>query len=126
MTGAIQLAPERRKRPQSVRTRRKYRNVPTVVDGIQFDSRAESRRWCDLKLMEKCGAIHDLERQVSYSLPVHGEIVARYRADFVYRTSDGDVVVEDVKSVASMTPVYRLKKKLMKAIWGITISEVRV
>lgn len=124
MTGAIQLAPERRKRSERGRTR-KYRNVPTVVDGIRFDSRAESRRWLELKLMEKCGMIRELERQVSYDLPVNGEIVCRYRADFVYRLPSGEITVEDIKSPASITAAYRIKAKLMKAIWGITISEVR-
>jgi hypothetical protein len=37
---------------------------------------------------------------------------------------DGSVIVEDVKGGAS-TPVYRLKKKLVKAIYGVEIREVR-
>lgn len=124
MTSAIQLAPERGKRPV-LGTIRKYRNVPTVVDGFRFDSKAEARRWGELKLFDRAGAIRDLQRQVTYELPVNGEIVCRYRADFIYWKPDGHLVVEDVKSRASMTPLYRLKKKLMKAIWGITISEVQ-
>ncbi len=51
-------------------------------------------------------------------------IVGRYRADFVYeelRKGVWSEVVEDVKGF--LTPMYRLKRKLMKAIYGIDIRE---
>jgi len=34
------------------------------------------------------------------------------------------VVVEDVKSKATKTAVYQLKKKLVKALYGVEIVEV--
>src|SRR5204862_7919696 len=36
------------------------------------------------------------------------------------------MVVEDVKSPATKTAVYRLKKKLVKALYGKAINEVRI
>ena len=36
---------------------RKYGNRKTVVDDIKFDSKAEARRYKELKLLEKSGII---------------------------------------------------------------------
>ncbi len=103
--------------------RPKYGNRKTVVDGITFDSQAEARRWSLLNLLQKGGQIKKLERQVKYLLAVEGVKIADYVADFRYIDIKRQAeVVEDVKGVK--TPVYRLKKKLMKAIYGIDIAEV--
>lgn len=99
----------------------KYRAIPTTVDGIRFASKKEAARYGQLKLMEKAGEISELCTQTKYPLTVGGTTVATYIADFTYR-KQGSTVVEDVKGV--LTPVYRLKKKLMLAIWGIKIQEV--
>jgi hypothetical protein len=104
--------------------RRKYGNQPTVIRGRRFDSKAEAMRYMQLLSQEEGGEIEDLECQVPYRLEVNGELIAEYVADFRYKTS-GLVVVEDVKG-APLTPVYRLKKKLMWAIHGIKIQEVRL
>jgi hypothetical protein len=105
--------------------RSKYRNIKTTVEGIRFDSAKEARRYSELRLLEKAGDVTDLRRQTVYPLIVGHTSVGAYRADFDYLTHAGIVrVVEDVKSPATTTPVYRLKKKLMEALYGITITEV--
>lgn len=88
----------------------KYRNKKTVVDGITFDSKAEAKRYGELKLLERCGAITGLERQRRFTLiPKSKYGQARYYvADFVY-AENGKTIVEDVKSRATKTPVYGLK-----------------
>lgn len=106
--------------------RGKYKNQKTVVDGITFDSKAEAERYEQLRRQELCGFIHDLERQKKYVLCKgrwdNGRLFSiSYIADFVY-VMDGKTVVEDVKGYK--TDVYELKKKLMKAVYGIEISEV--
>lgn len=103
--------------------RNKYGAVRTEVDGIVFASRAEARHYGRLKILERAGEITDLELQPKYDLHVNGVKVAYYKADFRYVTRDGQTVVEDVKGVK--TPVYRLKKKMLKAEYGIDIQEVR-
>lgn len=101
----------------------KFGAVPTEVDGIYFPSKAEAKRYRELKLSERAGTITHLELQPSFPIVVNGIAVALYRADFRYRTvPSGEVVTEDVKGVR--TPVYRIKKKLVEAIYGITIQEV--
>ena len=104
----------------------KYGNRKTVVDGIEFDSEKEAKRYGELIIRRKAGEIGMLELQVVYELVVNGELVCKYEADFVYvEMATGEKIVEDVKSPATRKIAkYRLKKKLMKSIYGITISEV--
>lgn len=100
-------------------------------DGNVFDSKKEYRRWNDLLLLERAGAIKNLQRQVVYELlpkqtDEHGKCLERpctYKADFVYYDNDKKkIVVEDAKGMR--TEVYRLKKKLMLYMRGIIIQEV--
>lgn len=100
----------------------KYHNIKRDVDGIEFDSIAEANRYGDLKLLVKAGIIHNLELQKPYSIEINGVKICKYIADFSYISQDGKAVVEDVKGVR--TPVYRLKCKLMLAVYGIRITEV--
>ena len=103
-------------------SRSKYRNVKTVVDGVTFDSGAEARRYGELKLLERAGEIENLELQPKFDCIIDGKKVCRYRADFSYFTKEKRVV-EDVKGFK--TPVYRLKKKLVEALFpGVTITEI--
>ena len=101
----------------------KYRNRKTVVDGITFDSAKEARRWIELTLLDKAGAISNLRRQVRFPLSVNGQLICTYIADFCY-TENGHEIVEDVKSAHTRKlPVFRIKYKLMRAIHGVAIRE---
>ena len=100
---------------------RKYRNVPTVVDGIRFASKAEAKRYLELKLLEQAGEVSGLERQHRYSLKGQdGLKVAVYVADFDYLDADGNQVTEDVKGI--LTPAFKLKAKLFEAQFGRKIT----
>lgn len=99
----------------------KYHAKPQIVDGIRFASKAEARRYCELKMLEKKGAIADLKTQVAYPIHVAGIRVGKYLADFVYTAPEGQVV-EDVKGVR--TQIYRFKKRCVEAEHKITITEV--
>ena len=101
----------------------KYRAVKTEVDGIVFDSKREAARYMELMLLERAGEISHLELQPVYECVVNGKKICTYRADFRYFTKLGNIV-EDVKGVK--TPIYRLKKKLVEALYaGVTILEVK-
>ncbi len=104
----------------------KYRARKAVVDGITFASGAEARRYGQLKLLEKAGEIRDLQMQPVYSLEVNGVKVARYIGDFLYLDRlTGKPVLEDVKSAPTAKRAdYRMKKQLVKALYGIDIREV--
>lgn len=96
-----------------------------TAEGV-FDSKAELARWNELKLLERAGEIKNLRRQVRYKMVINGVHVCDYIADADYwGRVKGDkfgLVVEDTKGVR--TPLYRLKAKLMKAVHGVTITEV--
>lgn len=109
--------------------RNKYGNRKVTCMGEVFDSKREYERYRELRLMERAGAIHDLHRQVRFELvPAQYEgkrCVERavsYVADFVYWEGE-NMVVEDVKSKATRTESYIIKRKLMRQK-GYKIREV--
>lgn len=121
----------------------KYKNKKILVNGIQFDSRKEARRYIVLLDMQEHGLISDLQTQVKYVLiPAQHEIYERYGkngkqlkdgkklverecayiADFVYTDKEGKTVVEDTKGFK--TKDYTIKRKLLLYTHGIRIKEV--
>lgn len=100
----------------------KYGNRKTEVDGFTFDSKREAQRYSELKFLEKAGVIQSLTLQPKFEISVNGQHICNYFADFEY-IEDGRLIREDVKGVR--TDVYKLKKKLISAIYGIEIKEVR-
>ena len=101
----------------------KYRNKPVVYNGVWFASKAELKRWIELDIMQQAGMITYLSRQVRYKLSVCGLHICTYVADFVYTDQSHAKVVEDVKGFR--TKEYAIKKKLMMALYGIDVIEVR-
>lgn len=127
--------------PRLANQKSKYGANKTVIDGIEFDSKREAKRWTELKLLERAGIIRDLDRQVKFVLiPAQreadtigargairkGKIIERecaYVADFVYTdTETGETVVEDTKGFK--TKDYIIKRKLMLWVHKIKIMEV--
>jgi len=95
--------------------RNKYGAIKTKVDGITFDSKKEANRYVELRFLEVAGKIKDLEIQPKYDLIVNGVKIGYYKADFRYiDLQTCNEVVEDVKSKATRTPVYRIKKKILE------------
>lgn len=130
----------------------KYHNSPTeriTASGavLHFDSQKEARRYDYLAALERAGKIRDLRLQVDFTLQEaytdtegHRVRAIRYRADFTYLEREPEVeeqaagvggdrqgwrtVVEDVKSSATRTKEYLLKRKILKDKRGIDITEV--
>lgn len=107
----------------------KYNARKKVVDGITFDSSKEAKRYQELVLLVAAGEVKELQLQPRFPIYVckyrGGELtkVCDYVADFRYREGpNGLLVIEDVKGVR--TPVYRLKRKMFEAQYGIEIREV--
>lgn len=135
---AVKLAQNVRERAQnSAETQKpksKYHSIPTekiTAEGkqIRFDSKKESERFDELMLLLKAGVISDLKLQPQFTLQEayttpEGERVraVRYNADFSYWKS-GERIIEDVKSPATKTKVYAIKRKLMLE-HGFKITEV--
>lgn len=110
------------------RRHQKYKNKVTETPDGRFDSEAEYRHWCHLKIRQRLGEITHLERQVTFELAPAVTIQGRkrpplrYVADMIYR-ENGDLVVADVKG--AITPEYRIKRHLMASVHGIEIQEIR-
>lgn len=135
---AKQIAPKEKKKS-------KYGNVKVYVysNGIVskgdqlpkygkpemvFDSVKEHERWGALQMLERAGAIRELQRQVP--MEIAPKAVARdgeklraivYKADFMYiNNTDGETIVEDVKPFDKKSGKYlttkdfNLKWKLLK------------
>lgn len=85
-----------------------------------FPSRAELRRYWQLRLLLKFGKISQLVLQPSYPCVVEGKLITTYRADFKYINEQGATVVEDVKGFA--TDLFKLKKALVEALYPVVIS----
>lgn len=127
---------------------RKYRNKKIVVDGIEFDSKKEAKRYTELLLLLQAGEISNLQLQREFELiPAQYETFARYgktgkrlkdgtrciekscvyKSDFCY-IKDGQLIVEDVKGYRSPTSAgyakFVIKRKLMLWLHGIKINEI--
>lgn len=106
--------------------RNKFNAKKTTVDGIEFDSAKEAKRYTRLRDMEEEGRIQHLRLQVPFELVPSFECDGvKYRgmsyvADFVYYRA-GKVVVEDCKGFK--TAEYKMKKKLMAYMNHINIEE---
>lgn len=106
--------------------RNKFNAKKTTVDGIEFDSAKEAKRYTKLRALEEEGKIQHLLLQVPFELVPNFECDGvkyrsmKYVADFVYYR-DGKQIVEDCKGVK--TAEYKLKKKLMAYINHVNIEE---
>ena len=117
---------------QIVMPHSKFRNKKVELDGHVFDSQAEAKHYLyTLKPRLEAGEISHLEIHPRIRCEINGRKICDYLADFRYFDSsqsgpDGQVgcqVVEDVKGFK--TDVYKLKKKLVEALYpGTKISEI--
>ena len=98
-------------------------NVAPKEDRGHYASLHEARTAQKLWALADRGVIQNLREQVKFELiPGDGKIrPITYVADFVW-VEDGEEVVADAKGMK--TPVYRLKKKMLKLLKGIEIREL--
>ncbi len=89
---------------------------------MKFDSKKEARRWRELKRLFFAGKIGSLSRQVRIPLRVGGVKIGKIVMDFVY-VENGMIVYEDVKSKATITPMFKWKARHFAAQFG---QEIRV
>ena len=103
----------------------KYKNVKVKIDGIKFDSKRESERYSELRILEKAGLISNLVLQPRYELQSKfshngkAEMAIYYIADFSYSDkTEEKIIVEDVKGME--TDVFKLKRKMFLKLYGDT------
>lgn len=106
--------------------RNKYNAIRTEVNGVVLDSKAEARRYEELLIHERAGAIRDLQVHPRY--PLHGGrtgiLICTYVADFAYIDAlSGGLVVEDVKGAATRTPSYQRNVRMLWDEYGVLTTE---
>ena len=101
----------------------------TGHDGVIYDSKAEMRRYYDLCLLVKAGVIRDLERQPTFPVTITSitgeeKHLCTYTADFSYVDVRSEkLIIEEVKSKGSRTPVYMLRRKAAELYHGMKVKE---
>jgi hypothetical protein len=107
-----------------MRSGSKFKNIRVEVDGIKFHSKAESRRYLQLKALQQASVLSGLELQPRFPLAVNGIHICTYVADFRYQdVATGQTIIEDVKG--ARTTDYKHKSKLLLAVHGIQIREIQ-
>lgn len=117
----------------------KYGNEKVRLDSYLFDSLKEKNRYLVLLMRQKLGEICGLTVHPKFKLldKKNGQRAVSYVADFSYYThyevagmGGGELVVEDTKGIDpktgwnTRTPVYKLKKRLMKELLNIEVREI--
>lgn len=102
----------------------KYNARKTEYNGCTYDSKKEAGYAKKLDLLKMANGkdkVLSIERQVPYEMIVNDIKICTYRLDFKVTYPDR---VEHVDVKGMITAIYKLKKKLMKALHDIDIIEV--
>lgn len=106
--------------------RNKYNNQKTIYNGFKYDSKKEAEHAKLLDLMQRAKdpaqRVISIKRQVPYVININGVKICTYYADFLVQYGNGKREVQDVKGYK--TDVYKLKKKLVEAIYKVKIIEI--
>ena len=105
--------------------RNKHGNKKITRDGVTYDSIKECNRWFENKQREQAGEIECLRYHPKFDIVVAGIYIGKMTLDSAYIISaTQEHVWEDVKSPDTRRKTdYRLRKKLIEAIYGIVITE---
>ena len=105
--------------------RSKYGNIKTAQNGRVFDSKREAAHSALLDTMRRAKEPRQKVKAIlyQYKMPivVNNVLIANYIADFYVMFEDGHKEIHEVKGFK--TAVYKLKKKLVEAIYGEKIIE---
>ena len=100
----------------------KYLNKKCEYQNIKFDSLKERNHFIYLKQLEEKGTIRDLKLQVKFPVVVNKKLLCSYIADFTYYDEFGYHVVDVKSPITAKNPVFRLKKKLVEALYNFEIE----
>lgn len=105
----------------------RFPRKPQVIDGYEFASMKEAKRYGQLVFLQKAGEITDIEPHPTYEMEIGGAHFCKYTPDFRYRTKAGELVIEEVKSSGTRRdPAYRLRKKACELFHGLSVTEIRM
>lgn len=108
----------------------KFNAQKTIVDGIKFDSKKEANYYSQLLLQKKAKnkaeRVIRIECHPRFDIVINGIKIGFYKADFRVTYAYSRIVIIDVKGLkkGSAYQLFKLKKKLVEAIYNIEIIEV--
>ena len=98
-----------------------------LVDGIQFDSMADAMRYSQLKTKSLIGEVVDLKYHHIFDCIINGVKVCRYEVDFAFIDGEGVQRYEEVKrGTSGKERDWRIRRKLVEALYGVTIDVVTI
>lgn len=102
----------------------KYLNKITFIDGYNFPSIAEAKRYKELKLLQTSGEVVFFLRQVPFHLPIQNyEKPVKYLCDFMIFWANGNITIEDVKGFS--TDIFERKKLMVEKYFPVTIGIIK-
>jgi hypothetical protein len=93
----------------------KYNAQIKIYNGFGYHSKREADYAQDLDLLKKGKAITDWDRQFSIDLVAGGVKICTHKVDFRVLHNDGRYELVEVKG--KETGEWRLKRKLLEAVW---------
>lgn len=112
------------------KSKSKYRNIRVQDEERKFDSKKEMAYAKELDLLMASGEVEYYERQVPFPIKINEKKITTYMLDFQVAYANGNTEYVDVKGFDKRkkkfitTPVFKLKKKLVEAVYGIKIKMV--
>jgi len=108
----------------------KYRNIKVQDEERKFDSKKELAYAKELDLLVASGEVEWYERQLPFPIKINEQKITTYILDFQVAYANGTMEYVDVKGFDKRkqkfitTPVFKLKKKLVEAVYGIKLKLV--
>ncbi len=108
----------------------KYNAKPTEYKGETYRSKKEASFARELDMLKKCKdkkfRVKNWEREVRYDIFIGEKYIAHYKLDFKVEYENGKTKYFDVKGYKKgcAYSMFRLKKKLVEAIYRIEILEI--
>lgn len=98
-----------------------HRGSSSTYNGYTYDSIMEANHAAGLDLRVRAGQIKAWDRQFPVRVDINGYHIFTSKVDFRVHELDGSYTLEEVKGVE--TPDYKLKKKLIEAVFLVENPE---
>ena len=100
----------------------KYKSVKCEHLGVKLDSLKEKRQYIKYLHQQSIGEILSIKLQPRFDIIINGKFCGFYKADFEIELPDKSIQIIDVKGMKTI--VYKLKKKIIEAMYNIKIIEL--
>jgi hypothetical protein len=108
----------------------KFHAKKTIIGDLKFDSKKEADYYCILEFQRRAknedDRVVEIELQPRFDIIIDGINCGFYKADFGVTYANGVKKIIDVKGLkqGSAYQLFRLKKKIVEALYKIKIIEV--